>query len=45
VKGGKVGKEQKQQQGTLERVWDLKKTGSRVTFVVAKLQSNDQTVY
>ncbi|GAB4047856.1 hypothetical protein GCM10028810_32380 [Spirosoma litoris] len=29
----------------LERVGELKKTGSCVTFVVAKLQADDQTVY
>lgn len=29
----------------LERVGELKNTGSLVTFVVAKLQSHDQTVY
>ena len=29
----------------LERVGELKKADSRVTFVVAKLQGNDQTVY
>ena len=29
----------------LERVGELKKAGSRVIFVVAKLQDDDQTVF